>query len=97
MPDTRSKEHTKLVEAENSRSMKWAKMLANYNKYKNTEKLIKRVYKGVPLAVRGSYWSLILGLDLVKKQQKGKYEVIYVVLNSLFFFFFFIFAYLHFF
>ncbi|KAL7636334.1 UNVERIFIED_CONTAM: hypothetical protein RMT77_013093 [Armadillidium vulgare] len=74
LPDTRSKEHTKLVEAENSRSMKWAKMLANYNKYKNTEKLIKRVYKGVPLAVRGSYWSLILGLDLVKKQQKGKYE-----------------------
>ena len=58
-----------------SRSMKWAKMTSSWHKYKDTEKIQKRIYKGIPLSVRGTVWSLLLSLDTIKQQQKGKYAV----------------------
>lgn len=37
--------------------------------------MIKRVYKGIPLQLRGQAWALLLELDQVKQQNEGKYEV----------------------
>ncbi|XP_068595955.1 USP6 N-terminal-like protein [Brachionichthys hirsutus] len=53
---------------------KWLKMVKNWPKYRNCEKLVKRVYKGVPLQLRGQAWSLLLDIEKVKRDNKGKYE-----------------------
>ncbi|XP_070686088.1 USP6 N-terminal-like protein [Pempheris klunzingeri] len=53
---------------------KWLKMAKNWDKYKNTEKLVKRVYKGIPLQLRGQAWALLLDVEKVKQDNKGKYE-----------------------
>lgn len=37
--------------------------------------LAKRVYKGIPLQLRGQAWALLLDIEKVK--QHGKYEVSY--------------------
>lgn len=37
--------------------------------------LVKRVYKGVPLQLRGQAWALLLDVEKVKQDNKGKYEV----------------------
>jgi len=39
-------------------------------------KLKKRLYKGVPDAVRGEVWSRLLHIKKTKEEQIGKYEVI---------------------
>ena len=50
-------------------------MMADWGKYEGTDKLTKRVYKGIPDRFRGYIWTRLLNLELIKKQQKGKYEV----------------------
>lgn len=37
--------------------------------------MCRRVYKGIPLQVRGQVWSLLLDVDKMKKENEGKYEV----------------------
>ncbi len=37
--------------------------------------LVKRVYKGIPLQLRGQAWALLLDIEKVKTENKGKYEV----------------------
>ena len=37
--------------------------------------LVKRVYKGIPLQLRGQAWALLLDIEKVKKDNDGKYEV----------------------
>lgn len=37
--------------------------------------LAKRVYKGIPLQLRGQAWALLLDIEKVKQDNKGKYEV----------------------
>ena len=56
------------------REKKWLKMLKNWDKIPK-DKLKKRVYKGIPNAVRRSVWSRLLGLDTIKEEQQGKYHV----------------------
>uniref|UniRef100_A0AAQ4S9I0 USP6 N-terminal-like protein n=2 Tax=Gasterosteus aculeatus aculeatus TaxID=481459 RepID=A0AAQ4S9I0_GASAC len=53
---------------------KWLKMVKNWDKYRNTEKLVKRVYKGIPLQLRGQAWALLLDIEKVKQENVGKYE-----------------------
>lgn len=65
-------ERQKLQEIE--RVEKWLKMVKNWDKYKNSEKLVKRVYKGIPLQLRGQAWALLLNLEKVKQDNPGKYE-----------------------
>uniref|UniRef100_H2NSU3 Rab-GAP TBC domain-containing protein n=1 Tax=Pongo abelii TaxID=9601 RepID=H2NSU3_PONAB len=60
---------------ESKRTNKWQKMLADWTKYRSTKKLSQRVYKGIPLAVRGRAWSLLLDIDKIKSQNPGKYKV----------------------
>ncbi|XP_061677430.1 TBC1 domain family member 10A [Syngnathoides biaculeatus] len=64
----------KQKQQEIDRVEKWLKMVKTWNKYKNSEKLVKRVYKGIPLQLRGQAWALLLEIDKVKKENEGKYE-----------------------
>ncbi|XP_069557960.1 USP6 N-terminal-like protein [Brachyistius frenatus] len=53
---------------------KWLKMVKKWDKYKNSEKLVKRVYKGIPLQLRGQAWALLLDIEKMKGDNEGKYE-----------------------
>ncbi|XP_074131118.1 USP6 N-terminal-like protein [Sminthopsis crassicaudata] len=65
-------EKQKLQEIE--RVDKWLKMLKKWDKYRHSEKMARRVYKGIPLQVRGQVWSLLLEVEKVKTENPGKYE-----------------------
>ncbi|KAJ1178803.1 hypothetical protein NDU88_004045 [Pleurodeles waltl] len=67
-----AEEKQKLQEIE--RVDKWLKMLKKWTKYKNSEKMFRRVYKGIPLQVRGQVWSLLLDIETLKTENEGKYE-----------------------
>ncbi|XP_035499106.2 USP6 N-terminal-like protein isoform X1 [Scophthalmus maximus] len=64
----------KQKQQEIERVEKWLKMVKNWDKYRNSEKLVKRVYKGIPLQLRGQAWALLLDVEKVKKENQGKYE-----------------------
>ncbi|MEE6498517.1 hypothetical protein FKM82_003136 [Ascaphus truei] len=49
-------------------------MLKKWSKYRNSEKMFRRVYKGIPLQVRGQVWSLLLDVEVMKSENEGKYE-----------------------
>ncbi|XP_061523818.1 USP6 N-terminal-like protein isoform X2 [Phycodurus eques] len=61
--------HTEL-----ERTTKWLKMLKSWDKYKNSEKLVRRIYKGIPLQLRGEVWSLLLDVPKIKEEKKDFYE-----------------------
>lgn len=64
----------KQKQQEIERVQKWLKMLQKWDKYKNSDRMMKRVYKGIPLMLRGQAWSLLLEVERVKKENEGKYE-----------------------
>ncbi|XP_051947976.1 USP6 N-terminal-like protein [Xyrauchen texanus] len=64
----------KQKQVEIDRVQKWLKMLKNWSKYKNSDRMIKRVYKGIPLQLRGQAWVLLLDVEKVKNDNAGKYE-----------------------
>ncbi|MED6282349.1 USP6 N-terminal-like protein, partial [Characodon lateralis] len=64
----------KQKQQELERVQKWLKMGKKWDKYKNSEKLMKRVYKGIPLQLRGQAWALLLDIEKVKQDNLGKYE-----------------------
>ncbi|MBN3304620.1 USP6 N-terminal-like protein [Amia ocellicauda] len=53
---------------------KWLKMMKKWDKYRNSEKMMRRVYKGVPLHLRGQVWSVLLDVEKLKNDNTGKYE-----------------------
>ncbi|KAL0596844.1 TBC1 domain family member 3F [Plecturocebus cupreus] len=55
--------------------IKWMKMLKEWKKYKNSKKLAHRVYKGIPMNIRGQAWSVLLNLDDIKAKNPGKYQL----------------------
>lgn len=65
-------EKQKNVELE--RTTKWVKMTKNWDKYFPGEKVTRRIYKGIPHALRGEIWSRLLHLERVKNEQKGIYD-----------------------
>ncbi len=44
--------------------------------------MIKRVYKGIPLQLRGQAWALLLDVEKVKSDNAGKYEVQHKNMNA---------------
>uniref|UniRef100_A0A8B9IR31 USP6 N-terminal-like protein n=1 Tax=Anser cygnoides TaxID=8845 RepID=A0A8B9IR31_ANSCY len=56
------------------RITKWLKMLKSWEKYKNSEKFHRRIYKGIPLQFRGQVWSLLLDVPKMKKEMKDFYN-----------------------
>ncbi|KAM6204963.1 uncharacterized protein WM294_004475 isoform 1-T1 [Sarcoramphus papa] len=71
---TRTALEEKQKQQEIERVDKWLKMLKKWGKYRNSDKMCRRVYKGIPLQVRGQVWSLLLDVEKMKKENKGKYE-----------------------
>lgn len=69
---TAHEEKRKQLEIE--RVEKWLKMVKKWDKYKNSDRMVKRVYKGVPLQLRGRAWALMLDVERQKKENEGKYE-----------------------
>lgn len=69
---TAVEEKYKLQEME--REEKWIKMVKKWEKYHNSEKMMKRVYKGIPLKLRGQAWALLLDVEKVKQANFRKYE-----------------------
>nr|XP_008255528.2 USP6 N-terminal-like protein isoform X1 [Oryctolagus cuniculus] len=59
---------------QNRSLQKWLKILKNWQNYQNTQKLRRRIYKGVPAQVRGKVWGLLLGVDAVKAENPGAYQ-----------------------
>ncbi|XP_017285302.1 USP6 N-terminal-like protein isoform X2 [Kryptolebias marmoratus] len=64
----------KVKKLEIKRAEKWLKMVNKWEKYKNSNKMMKRVYKGIPLQFRGRAWTLILDVERTKRENEGKYE-----------------------
>ncbi|CAH2275587.1 Hypothetical predicted protein [Pelobates cultripes] len=58
------------------RVSKWLKMLKGWDKYRNSEKLHRRIYKGIPLQLRGEVWSLILEVPKLKDDRKDLYSIL---------------------
>ncbi|KAJ8417681.1 hypothetical protein AAFF_G00225240 [Aldrovandia affinis] len=64
----------KQKQQEMERVQKWLKMVKKWDKYRSSERMLRRVYKGIPLQLRGQAWSLLLDVEKVKKENSGKYE-----------------------
>ncbi|XP_072574146.1 USP6 N-terminal-like protein [Paramormyrops kingsleyae] len=64
----------KQIHQEIERVDKWLKMVASWNKYQNSDKMSRRVYKGIPLKCRGKVWCLLLEVEKVKNAHAGKYK-----------------------
>ncbi|NXR79434.1 US6NL protein, partial [Pycnonotus jocosus] len=56
------------------RTAKWLKMLKSWEKYKNSEKFHRRIYKGIPLQLRGQIWCLLLDVPKMKEEMKDFYN-----------------------
>jgi len=81
LPDTlyRTEKQQKQLEKEISRLPKWLKMKEEKHKWfpvgsKYYDKMVERVWKGVPERLRGSLWATLLDLDRIKQEQFGKYQ-----------------------
>ena len=81
LPDAayRTEKQQKQLDKEMSRLPKWLKMEKEKNKWfplgsKYHDKMVERVWKGVPERLRGSLWSILLDLDRIKQEQVGKYQ-----------------------
>ena len=77
----RNEREKKQQAVESSRAMKWADMMkdAKFRNYfepnaKHREKMINRIYKGVPDSVRGPLWAILLGVAELREQQPKVYE-----------------------
>jgi hypothetical protein len=62
----------RIQDLERERSEKWGKMLKQWEKYEHSDKMYKRIYKGIPQGVRGTVWKRFLNVDSVKEQ--GVYD-----------------------
>ena len=65
------------MQIERERAVKWAKMTTQWKKYSDSDKLMRRVNKGIPNSVRGTVWRHVMGIERVKEE--GVYQVGYGV------------------
>ena len=65
-------ERQKYLEIE--RTIKRLKMLKGWEKYKNTEKFHRRIYKGIPLQLKGEVWALLLEIPKMKEETRDLYS-----------------------
>nr|XP_028698858.1 TBC1 domain family member 3F-like [Macaca mulatta] len=65
----------KQMRREITRKSKWMEMLGQWETYKNSKKLIDRVYKGIPMNIRGQVWSVLLNIQEVKSKNPRTYKV----------------------
>nr|CAB3267569.1 USP6 N-terminal-like protein [Phallusia mammillata] len=65
-------ERRKLTEVK--RQLKWVKMLQKWGAFAGSEKLRERVYKGIPLNLRGDAWLLLLDVANLMKNEPLAYQ-----------------------
>ena len=75
MPRKPAAYEKRLHNLEMEREKKWLKMLRNWNQFSASDKLRRRIYKGIPEKLRGQVWSRLLNIETVREEQQGKYEV----------------------
>ncbi|KAL4665984.1 hypothetical protein H8959_019994 [Pygathrix nigripes] len=68
-------EKVQQMRREIKRKSKWMEMLGQWETYKNSTKLIDRVYKGIPMNIRGQVWSVLLNIQEVKSKNPRTYKV----------------------
>uniref|UniRef100_A0A2K6UKD9 Rab-GAP TBC domain-containing protein n=1 Tax=Saimiri boliviensis boliviensis TaxID=39432 RepID=A0A2K6UKD9_SAIBB len=66
---------TKQIQEELRSKIKWMEMLGEWEKYKNSEKLVRRVYKDIFMNIRGQVWSVLLNIDDTKGKNPSKYQL----------------------
>lgn len=54
--------------------MKWLQMLRRWNKPATKEKLRRRIYKGIPNALRSEAWKRLLNVEKTIENNKGVYQ-----------------------
>lgn len=74
LPMLPNSSEAKAKATELERTQKWLKMLKNWEKVCPSEKLTRRVYKGIPDSLRGLVWAKLLDLERIKEEQEGIYE-----------------------
>ncbi|ESN99017.1 hypothetical protein HELRODRAFT_67442 [Helobdella robusta] len=75
LPEVMSTVEMKVAkQTEIERKQKWVKMCSKWDQSYGSDKFFKRLYKGLPEAIRGLVWSKILKLNDVKKENEGVYE-----------------------
>lgn len=62
----------KVVQLERERALKWGKMIQQWDRFRSSDKLHRRVNKGIPNSVRGGVWKHVLQVDGIK--EAGIYE-----------------------
>ncbi|XP_059491058.1 USP6 N-terminal-like protein isoform X2 [Neocloeon triangulifer] len=76
LPKVKDANEKKQAHVQVEREKKWNKMTSGYNwkQFRTSDKLRKRIFKGIPESFRSRVWGLLLNLDSLKQEQKGKYE-----------------------
>jgi len=68
------KEKKRRADLESSRSIKWVKMIEEWERFGKRDKLKSRIRKGVPDKVRGKVWNLLSGVETLIKSNPGRYD-----------------------
>nr|XP_055112143.1 TBC1 domain family member 3G-like isoform X2 [Symphalangus syndactylus] len=66
----------KRIRRETRRNSKWLEMLGEWETYKNSEKLVDRIYEGIPTNIRGPAWSVLLNIQEIKLKNPSKYKLV---------------------
>jgi len=75
----RTERELRNVEKEMSRAAKWVAMTKHPQKFfepgaKHRDTMVGRVWKGVPLKMRGELWRILLDIDTLEKQHKSMFQ-----------------------
>lgn len=60
----------RLLIQERERALKWKKMFDKWDKYSRSDKLRKRIYKGIPDSIRGTVWKMLLEIDMIPNKTR---------------------------
>lgn len=74
LPQKVDPNEVKLRHVELERIKKWLKMIRQWDSPATTDKLRRRIYKGIPNSMRGQVWVKLLGIQSLKQEHPGKYE-----------------------
>lgn len=74
LPKTADAHEIRQKDVEVERVTKWLKMKNCWPSILGSSKLKRRIFKGIPNKMRTSIWGLLLNVEKVRAEQKGKYE-----------------------
>ena len=56
----------KIVQLDRERALKWSHMVRNWDRFEGTDRLHRRVNKGIPDSIRGEVWKHVLQLEKIR-------------------------------